>query len=127
MVSCRTFCRRSRWHRISISRWGFSSKTGLYFGGSANLTVKFATDVRIGPVTFEAIAIAVKTANGNVQLTLGADIASKLGPLDIIVENVGAAVAFSLSPDCDGNLGPLRQVLGSTRPPVPPCLSMPRD
>lgn len=91
---------------------GFSSKTGLYFGGSVGLEVKLPTHVSIGPIALDAITVAVKPAAGNIPLNLGADIAASLGSVAVVVQNMGAVVNLSFPPKRDGNLGPMQLDLG---------------
>jgi len=95
---------------------GFSSERALYFGGSIDLAVKLPTHVNIGPITLQAVSITLKPANGGIPLILGADISGSIGPVEIVVENVGAAVTVSFPPNRDGNLGPLQVDLGFNPP-----------
>ena len=95
---------------------GFSSATGLYFGGSVSLEVTLPTHVSIGPVTIQAITVALKPAGGNIPLNLGADVAFSLGPIAVVVQNMGAAVAVSFPPNRDGNFGPMQVDLGFKSP-----------
>jgi hypothetical protein len=95
---------------------GFSSKTGLYFGGSLGLDVKLPAHASIGPIALQAITVALKTADGKIPLTLGADMAASLGPLDIVVQDLGAAVTLSFPAKLDGNLGPIQVNIGFKAP-----------
>jgi len=87
---------------------GFSSKTGLYFGGSPGLDVKLPLHVTVGPIALEGIAVALKPADGKIPLTLGVDISTSIGPLHVVVQNMGAAVTLSFPAKQDGNLGPMQ-------------------
>ena len=95
---------------------GFSSKAGLYFGGTLGLEVKLPTHISIGPIAVEGITVALKPADGKIPLTLGADISASLGPLDIVVQNMGAAVTLSFPANRDGNLDPMQVDLGFKPP-----------
>jgi hypothetical protein len=95
---------------------GFSSKTGLYFGGGLGLEVKLPTHISIGPIALQAITVVLKPADGKIPLTLGADISANIGPLAIVVQNMGAAVTLSFPPSHDGNLGPMQVDLGFKPP-----------
>jgi hypothetical protein len=95
---------------------GFSSKTGLYFGGGLGLEVKLPSHISIGPIALEGIAVAIKPADGNIPLTFGVDISARIGPLDAVVQNMGAAVILSFPANRDGNLGPLQVDLGFKPP-----------
>ena len=87
---------------------GFSSKTGLYFGGSLGLEAKLPTHISIGPIALQAITVSLKPTDGKMPLALGADISASLGPVGIIVQNMGAAATLSFPPNRDGNLGPMQ-------------------
>ena len=95
---------------------GFSSKRGLYFGGSADLEVRLPLQLTAGPVTVQAITIALKPVDDTIPLNLGADISFKLGPLQAVAQNMGAAVVFSFPANRDGNLGPLQVDLSFKAP-----------
>lgn len=95
---------------------GFSSKSGLYFKGSSALEIRFPTHIEIGPIALERLTIAIKPQEGKIPLTLGADIKATLGPLVVVVQNMGAIATFSFPPNHDGNLGPLQLDLGFKPP-----------
>lgn len=102
---------------------GFSSKTGLYFGGGLGLEVKFFRHISIGPAVLQGIIVSLKSADNKIPLTLGADISASLGPVEIIVENMGAALTLSFPDKGDGNLGPM-QVDLDFKPPSGAGLSI---
>jgi hypothetical protein len=95
---------------------GFSSKTGLYFGGRLGLEVNLPTHISIGTIAVEGITVALKPTDGKIQLTLSANISASLGPLDIVVQNMGAAVTLSFPANRDGNLGPMQVNIGFKPP-----------
>ena len=95
---------------------GFSSTTGLYFGGSASLEIKIPTNITMGPITLSAITVSVKPANGAIPVSLGGDVAASLGPVDVVVENIGATVSVSFPANRDGNAGPVNVSLGFKAP-----------
>jgi hypothetical protein len=95
---------------------GFSSKIGLYFGGSLDLEVKLPTNVNIGPIALQGVTVKLKPEDGKIPLILGADISVHLGPLDIVVQNVGVVVTLSFPANRDGNLGPMQVDLGFKPP-----------
>jgi len=47
------------------------------------------TNVSIGPVTMTAISVELKPAGGTIPLKLGADVAFSLGPIAVVVQNMG--------------------------------------
>jgi hypothetical protein len=84
---------------------GFSSRDGLTFSGAAGLENHLPTLASLGPVALLGTTIAVRAADPAVTLTLGADVRGSLGPLTIIVQNVGAAFALTLPGDGNGKPG----------------------
>ena len=95
---------------------GFSSKTGLYFGGSLGLEVKLPSHIRIGSIALDGITVSLKPADGKIPLVFGTDLSARLGPLDIVIRNMGAAVIVSFPANRDGNLGPMQMDLGFNPP-----------
>jgi len=91
---------------------GFSSKSGLYFRGSAALEIRIPVHNSIGPIKLEAITAALKPQDGKIPLLLGADISATLGPLGIVIENMGTSVTMSFPPNRDGNVGPVQLDFG---------------
>ena len=96
---------------------GFSSKTGLYFGGSAKLDVTLPVQIDIGPLTIQAITVALQPANNQLPLALGANVSLQLGPLDVVVQDVGVLAVMSFPASRDGNAGPM-QVDLNFQPPT---------
>jgi hypothetical protein len=95
---------------------GFSSTTGLYFGGSAHLDVKLPTHISIGPITVQGITVSLKPAGGKIPIALGADITLSVGPVGVTVQSMGATVILSFPPNRDGNAGPMQIDLGFQPP-----------
>jgi hypothetical protein len=95
---------------------GFSSKSGLYFGGSSALEVRLPAHVELGPVSVEALTIGVKVEAGKIPVSAGADLKLELGPLVAVVENMGVTATLSFPPGNSGNLGPLQFDLGFKPP-----------
>ena len=95
---------------------GFSSRHGLYFRGSGGLEIKIPTHVKLGPIEFQALTIALKISSGEIPVTAGATIKANLGPLKATVENMGIRATFSFPDNNDGNLGPVDLALGFKPP-----------
>jgi hypothetical protein len=83
---------------------GFSTKNGLYFAGGAGLSVRIPTVASVGPVSLLATTIGLRSSDNKLALTLGADIRGELGPLTIVIQEVGAKFALALPQD--GNAKP---------------------
>ena len=95
---------------------GFSSERGLYFGGSVGLEVKIPSHVNLGAIALDGITVSLKPANGKIPLMLGTDVSARLGPMNILVQNVGAEVVLSFPAKRDGNAGPMQVDLGFKPP-----------
>jgi hypothetical protein len=94
---------------------GYSSETGFYLGGSSSLQVRLPLHIQLGPIAFQALTITVAPTADHLNVGLGGDISTKLGPIDAVVANMGIAAAFS-SPSGGGNLGPLQADIGFLAP-----------
>lgn len=95
---------------------GFSSETGIYFKGSSALETKLPTHFNIGPASLEGLTLALKPRDGRFPIELGADIKGALGPVTVVIENMGFTTAFSFPPDYNGNLGPVQLDMGFKPP-----------
>jgi hypothetical protein len=95
---------------------GLSSDRGFYFGGSSALEVRLPVHIELGPVSIPALTIGAMLKNGELPISIGADIQASLGPLVAVVQNMGITATFSLAGDNSGNLGPLDFGLGFKPP-----------
>lgn len=96
---------------------GFSSDKGIFFHGSATLEVQLPLHVDLGVVKIGALTIGAGIEDGTFPLSLGADIEGLLGPLTMVVEQIGIKSTFRIAEDGQGNLGPVQFDLGF-KPPV---------
>jgi len=94
---------------------GLSSKRGFFFRGSAALEVAVPTHVSIGPVEFKSITIAVRPKEDRLPISIGASLATKLGPLTVTIAGIGVKADFTF-PGSGGNLGPLDLDIGFKPP-----------
>ena len=95
---------------------GFSTRQGLYFGGSSGLEVSLPAHVDVGLIEIVSSTIAIKTNSGAIPIEVGATIKGELGPLTAIVENMGFRARFTFPSDSSGNLGPVDLNLGFKPP-----------
>jgi Family of unknown function (DUF6603) len=94
---------------------GLSSISGFYFQGSAGLEVNIPTHIDLGLIEIEGLTISVKILENLIPLEMGANVKGNLGPITVIIENVGLKAEFSF-PDSGGNLGPLNLDIGFKPP-----------
>lgn len=84
---------------------GVSTERGFYFGGSSALEVRLPVHIEIGPISIDALTLGAGFRDGEIPLSLGADIGAELGPISAVVQNMGVATTLSFPPGNTGNLG----------------------
>ncbi len=94
---------------------GWSSKQGFFFEGSGGLEIVIPTHISLGPIDIEDIAIGMNLSEDEIPISLGASIRANLGPLTMVVENMGLKTNFSFPPS-GGNLGPVDFEIGFKPP-----------
>src|SRR6185436_6311253 len=97
--------------------FGFDSEQGLYFRGSGGLEIMLPVHISFGPIEIQSASLALKPdiASGSVPIELAATIKGELGPLAVVVENIGLRAEFSF-PSSGANLGPIDLSLGFKPP-----------
>ena len=87
-------------------RVGFSSKTGLYFGGSAGLEATLPVSLSISSVlTVPAIHLSLKAEEAGLKAEVSASVRLSIGPVHAVIERVGTEALLTF-PENWGNLGP---------------------
>jgi hypothetical protein len=92
----------------------WSTSGGLAFKGGS-LEIQLPTHIEIGPIELQSATIAVKIDAPEIPVDLGVTVRGNLGPLVVVVENIGLRATFSF-PRGGGNLGPLDMELGFKPP-----------
>ena len=85
----------------------WSSKTGFGFRGSANFEIAIPAHIELGPITISQLLLSLGVPPGpepRMKLDAGLNIQADLGPLQVVVENIGMNLTATFKP---GNLGPL--------------------
>lgn len=95
---------------------GYSTDHGLYFTGASTLEVQLPLHLDLGPVEISAITFSVGIQGQKFPTAIAADIKAALGPLQVVVEQIGLEVDFSLKDDRKGNAGPIDISLGFKPP-----------
>ncbi|MFD3458312.1 DUF6603 domain-containing protein [Nocardia fluminea] len=85
----------------------WSGDRGLRFRGSSALEIKLPVHLSLGPVAISALTLDVGVQDDAFPVRLLADIATRLGMLDIVIQEIGLAVDVRLKSDGKGNAGPL--------------------
>lgn len=83
---------------------GWSKQSGIAFSGSGTLNLYIPTNFSIGPVDFKGVKLGVEFDNSDINLGLGATLAAQLGPVELLVEDIGIDAELSF-PSSGGNLG----------------------
>jgi hypothetical protein len=82
-----------------------SSLSGFHLKGSADLRTRFP-GVRAGPVVRD-ISIALNPGSDAVALVIGASVSAGIGPVRVVVDDIGFTLAARFPDPPKGNLGPL--------------------
>lgn len=94
---------------------GISASRGVYFRGSGGLEIQLPTHIQLGPIDIQSITISTMPKEGVIPVNAGANVKAALGPLQVVVDNIGLAANLSF-PESGGNLGPLNLTLGFKPP-----------
>jgi hypothetical protein len=85
--------------------FGWRSGGGVYFTGSAGLEIQVPTHIELGPIEIPSIALRIGIDGASFPVDLTATIKAALGPVQAVVEQIGARAILSFPPEHDGNLG----------------------
>jgi len=96
--------------------FGVSSETGVYFTGSSTLEIRLPMHLAIGPITLEGLTLQLGFKDGKFPISIGTDVKGELGPMTVVVENIGMRAVISFPPGNSGNLGPVDLALGFKPP-----------
>jgi hypothetical protein len=95
---------------------GYSTDHGLYFTGASTLEIQLPLHLDLGPVEISALTFSVGIQGQKFPTGIAVDIKAALGPLQVVVEQIGLEVDFSLKDDRSGNAGPVDISLGFKPP-----------
>jgi hypothetical protein len=94
---------------------GCSTSQGIYFTGSGGLDVHLPLHLALGPIEVTMARLTIRPEAAAIPIALGATFRGDLGPLKVLVENVGLSVVMQF-PSGGGNVGPLDVALGFKPP-----------
>jgi hypothetical protein len=83
---------------------GWSTRSGLFFRGSASLEATLPVTVALGPITVQQVHLGVRATEG-LSAELSATAGLQLGPMHAAVERLGVEAQVGFPAD-GGNLGP---------------------
>ncbi|MFN5168932.1 MAG: DUF6603 domain-containing protein, partial [Cyclobacteriaceae bacterium] len=84
----------------------WSNLGGFYIEGSSGLEVTLPTHISLGPLEVLNVVIALSYRANELPLELSASLKNLLGPLEILVKNIGLKLDTTFS-NGDGNIGPI--------------------
>jgi hypothetical protein len=84
---------------------GFSTLQSLYFRGSAGLEIAIPTHISIGVLELNRLIFSIGLSMNKIPINIGSNIQVKLGPLQVVVENMGLYGNFEVKDNNSGNLG----------------------
>ena len=95
---------------------GFSTRKGLYFGGSGSFTIEIPAHLTIGPIEIISAALTVGAKDGAIPVDLAGSVRGDFSILKATVQNVGLTAKFTFPSDRKGNLGSANLDLGFKAP-----------
>jgi len=95
------------------TNFGLTLLTGFTFSGGASLAIEIPTHVELGPVTLQALRLALAPAEDHIRLDAGAVFKFGLGPLLVVVEDAGLRGDLEFH---NGNLGSTNLDIGFKPP-----------
>ncbi len=93
-----------------------SSQDGVHFHGSSTLLIKLPTHIDLGPLGINAITLGLGIEGDKFPLSLSVDVNGNLGPLQTVIEQIGAVADFRFPANQKGNLGPVDLDIGFQPP-----------
>lgn len=95
---------------------GWSFKEGLLFGGSASLEKLIPLNQSLGPIYLESIKVGVDFQDTKIHPKIGVVSSVELGPLTLIINNIGTSLGVGFDTKFKGSLGffdiDLPQIIG---------------
>ena len=96
----------------------WSHRSGLSFAGSPGFTVTQTTALQLGPVTVDALSLALRTTTEaghapDLIIEAGASLGTAIGPFAVSVSNTGIQLTVTFQ---DGNAGPFDVAVGYKAP-----------
>ena len=86
---------------------GVSTADGVFFRGSSALELQLPVHIDLGPISLDALTIALRLEGADIPVSIGVNIKAALGPLQAVVQNIGITALLTIADDNSGNLGPL--------------------
>jgi hypothetical protein len=76
--------------------FGWSAGGGVYFSGSGGLEIHLPAHIRLGPVEITNLSLRIGIEAPGAVTTMRASITTKLGPLQAVIDGIGARASLRL-------------------------------
>jgi len=93
--------------------FGMTLLTGFTFSGGADFALEIPTHIQLGPITIQGLRLAIGPADDHIRLEAGAVFNFALGPLQVVIQDVGVRTDLEFHP---GNIGPANLAIGFKPP-----------
>ena len=90
---------------------GLSSLNGFYFKGASNIEILIPLHLQLGPVTIQNVLVAIALEDRKIPVEISTTIIGDLGPLQVVMGNIGIITTLTFPQNNDGNLGPINATL----------------
>jgi len=97
-------------------RFGYSTASGVFIEGSGTIEIKLPLHINIGPIVVNGLTIGLGLGKDKIPLVVAASFKAELGPLKIVVEEIGIKADLSFPVYRNGNLGPVNLDFGFKPP-----------
>lgn len=84
---------------ISDLTIGISNLRGMYFIGSGSLEISIPTHISLGPIEINNANIGIKPQPGGINIPIGLNLKSTLGPIILVTENIGIEGKIKFPPE----------------------------
>lgn len=84
----------------------WSNIAGFHIEGSGSLEISLPTHISLGPIEIQNATIALRPGNNELPLDLSATFKGSLGPIEVVIENMGLRLITTF-PSSGGNIGPI--------------------
>jgi Family of unknown function (DUF6603) len=95
------------------ANFGMTLLTGFTFSGGAKLALEIPAHIELGPITIQSLRLGLQPANDHIRLEAGAVFSFALGPLQVVIQDVGLRTDLEFHP---GNIGPANLEIGFKPP-----------
>jgi hypothetical protein len=86
---------------------GWTTSQGVYFIGSSSLEIQLPLHIALGPIDINNLILGVGIEGNRFPISLSTGLKFSLGPMQAVVEEIGASVELGFPTSGKGDIGPL--------------------